>query len=291
MVLRFAARMTTETAMQNILAKTQRLLELLGHDEGPFGAHYTDVKPDGFGPKPGELYTRERESAGEIDWGRAFGNFSCIIGNIWLARKKKKAAWISHEECGCMGGGFYAGLYRPYLETNVLYVSTGIPGTPVEGEHYLPGAESMRIFMEDTLPPPATAKYCAMKPLEQFTDEEPPLVVSFFARPEALNGLVSLTFYATGDHLAVVTPFSAGCGSILAWPLVYQQRGEKRAVLGGFDLSARKFLKHDELIFSVPLALYRTMLDVMEDSALTRETWQGVRKKVMKSRRAWGEAE
>lgn len=277
--------------MQTVIERTQRLLELLGHDEEPFGVHYTDVKPEGgYGPKPGEIFTRDREAAGQIDWQKAFGNeFSCLVGNVWLARKKKTAAWISHEECGCMGGGFYSGMYQPYLETNIFYVTTGIPGTPMEGEHYLPDHESMRAFMDDSMPPKAPAKYCVLKPLHQFGGGEAPLVVAFFARPEALNGLFSLACYATGNHNAVASPFGAGCGGLIAWPLAYQARGEERAVLGGFDLSARKFLKTDEMTFAAPLPMYRKMLDAMEHSALTRHTWQGVRKKVAKSMRAWGE--
>lgn len=276
--------------MNSLVRDTQRLLELLGHDETPFGVHYSDQKPGGgFGPKPGEIFSREREAAGQIDYQKAFAQFSCIVGNIWLARKKAKAAWISHEECGCMGGGFYAGVYRPHVELIVNYVTTGIPGTPMEGERYLPTHDSMRAFLKETAPPPPTGKYCVFKPLDQFADGEEPLVVTFFARPEVVSGLYSLTCYAAGDHHAVATPFSAGCGSIVAWPLVFQQRGEERAVLGGFDLSARKYLKNDELIFSIPTPLYAKMLAVLEDSALTRHTWQGVRKKVLRSRKAWGE--
>ena len=274
--------------MLDIMKKTRRLMELLGHDEEPFGIYYDDVKPDGYGPKPGEIFTREREETGQIDWQNAWGTFSCIIGNIWLARKKKKAAWISHEECGCMGGGFYTGLYRPYLETNVAYVSTGMREFGMEGEHYMPTPESMRTLMQDIMPPAAPKKYCVFKPLEQFTDAEPPLVVTFFARPEVINGLYSLTMFATGDYNSVVTPFAAGCGYIISWPLVYQQKGEEKAVLGGFDLSARKFMKTDELTFAVPLSLYRKMLNALEDSALTRGTWEGVRKKVNKSINTWG---
>lgn len=273
--------------MMNVREKTQRLLELLGHDELPFGVHYDDVKPEGFGPKPGELFTRERETVGLIDWRNSQETFSCIMGNIWLARKKKKAAWISHEECGCMGGGFYTGLYRPYLNFNVHYVSTGIPEAGVEGEHYLPSPESMRAFMDDVIPPTATGKYCIFKPIEQFTDAAPPLVIVFFARPEVLSALFSLVMYATGDHNSVATPFAPGCGGIISWPIVYQQRGLEKAVLAGFDLSARKFMKTDELTFAVPLTLYQRMLDVMEKSALTRHTWQSVRKKVIKSANAW----
>jgi hypothetical protein len=275
--------------METILTQTQRLLELLGHDETPFGVHYTDVKPEGFGPKEGGPLSREREQAGQIDWQNAFKNFSCIIGNVWLARKKKKAAWISRTECGCPGGAFYSGVESPYPEFIVPYVSTGLPEAHIEGEHYMSSPEKMRAFLKDTAPPPATGKYCVMKPLDQFTDEEMPLIVAFFARAEVLTGLHSLTCYAAGHHNAVAVPFGAACGSMIAWPLAYQQRGKECAVLGGFDPSARKFMKIDELIFSIPLALYRKMLDVMETSCLTRDAWQVVRKKVRKSRSAWGE--
>ena len=44
--------------MLSIIEKTERLMELLGHDEAPFGVYYNDTKPEGFGPKPGELFTR-----------------------------------------------------------------------------------------------------------------------------------------------------------------------------------------------------------------------------------------
>jgi uncharacterized protein (DUF169 family) len=273
--------------MRSLQTKTQRLLELLGLEESPFGVCYADIKPDGYGPKQNEIFSRERETAGEIDWYKAFGNFTCFIGSLWLARKKKKAAWISREECGCMGGGFYSGIYRPYLEMNVLFVSTGVPGTPIEGEHFMPSPESMRAFMEDVAPPAPLGKYCVIKPLEQFADEEPPLVVVFFARPEVLTGLYVLTSYATGDCNAVTAPFGSACSNIVAWPLVYRQRGKECAVLGGFDPSARKYLKTDELTFSVPLTLYRKMLDVMETSALVRDTWADVRKKVIKSNHTW----
>jgi len=47
--------------------------------------------------------------------------------------------------------------------------------------------------------------------------------------------------------------------------------------------------------FAAPFPMYRKMRDAMDHSALTRHTWhprrtwQGLRKKVAKSRRAWGE--
>ena len=277
--------------MHEVLEKTQQLLELLGASEGPYGVCYSDTKPEGFGPKKGEIISREKEIAGTMDWEKVFSTFSCLVGNIWKARKKRTAGWISHEECGCMGGGYYSGVYRPYVEMNVFYVSTGIPGTPMEGEHYLPSPESMRAFMDDCAPPEPTGKYCVVKPLEHFLDAEKPLVVDFFVRPEELTGLFNLVSYATGSHNSVVSPFGAGCTNLIAWPLVYQKRGIECAVLGGFDISARKFLKPDELTLAIPFSLYCKMLAVMDSSALPRKTWQqSTRKKVLKSQEVWGKS-
>lgn len=275
--------------MKTVIQKTQRLLELLGHDEIPFGFHHANRKPDGFGPKPGQILTREREAAGDIDWEEVFSNFSCLLANLWLARKKGTAAWVSHRECGCSGAGFYAGLLSPYLEMDTLVISTGISGVS-EGEHFLPSVESARTFMEASTPPETSEKYGILKPLDQFITGESPEVVVFFLRPETLTGLNGLVWYTTGDVNSVTAPFGSGCSNIIAWPLIYQKKGEERAVLGGFDVSVRKYLKTDELTLAVPFSLYQRMLDAMESSPLTRHIWQGVRKKALKSARVWGES-
>ena len=69
-------------------------LEALGLDEEPMGMYYTDVEPEeGISPKSSLLPTIEMEARGEVDWAALFGDFSCVIGNIWHARKKKTAAY------------------------------------------------------------------------------------------------------------------------------------------------------------------------------------------------------
>ena len=60
-------------------------------------------------------------------------------------------------------------------------------------------------------------------------------------------------------------------------------------MIGGWDPSARKFYKADELSFAVPLSLFEAMLDRFEDSFLMTETWQTVKKKIERSKKAWGE--
>ncbi|MBF0527314.1 MAG: DUF169 domain-containing protein [Deltaproteobacteria bacterium] len=59
--------------------------------------------------------------------------------------------------------------------------------------------------------------------------------------------------------------------------------------LGGWDPSARPYLKTDELIFSVPYELYAAMLNRWPESFLTAGAWKVVQKKIARSRKIWGE--
>ncbi len=87
--------------------KVNAFLDALGLDEEPMGMFYTEEQPgEGFCPKSGMLPAAGQEERGEVDFGALFGNFSCVIGNIWLARKKKTAAYFDREHFGCLGGAF-----------------------------------------------------------------------------------------------------------------------------------------------------------------------------------------
>ncbi len=97
-----------------------RFLEILGYDEEPMGVFYTDQKPlEGFTPAPLDLPTREKEKNQQIDWQATFGDFSCVIGHIWRARKKKRAAFFDAGHFGCPGGAFFLGCMKPQTETDL----------------------------------------------------------------------------------------------------------------------------------------------------------------------------
>jgi hypothetical protein len=88
----------------------------------------------------------------------------------------------------------------------------------------------------------------------------------------------------------VASPWGAACGNLVIWPLRYLSKGEHKAVIGGWDPSARKFFKTDELSFSVPFDMFLKMLSRFEQSFLKTETWSTVKKKIALSKRKWGEA-
>ncbi|MEZ7196470.1 DUF169 domain-containing protein [Pseudodesulfovibrio karagichevae] len=279
--------------MQTMLDGTAAFLDYLGLNEEPFGVHYADTLPENaYGPRTGVPISRELEDRQELDMQEVMKSFSCVMGNIWLARKKGGAAFVSTEEYGCLGGVYYSGMLKPHLRFIEHYVSTGFEGTPLQGERYMPNPDAMRDFLLEVNPRKAPGKYCIFKPLSRFKDGEEPEFVIFFARPEVLTGLHTQAAFTTGDMDCVASPFGAGCTNMIAWPLYYKERGVDRAVIGGFDPSARKFMKTDELTFTVSLGLYEKMLAALPESMFTHETdWKGVRKKVERSAKAWGEAE
>jgi len=274
---------------QKALNGLPQFLDRLGLDETPMGIFYTNQEPEnGFSPKPNELPTREREINNEIDWQGVFGQFSCVLGNIWRARKKKSSAYFSAEKFGCPGGAFWLGFNKPQAETIINYVSTGIPNW-TEGEMYCESPDELRRIFEYVDPRPAPQKFCVFKPIDQFQADEVPELVSFFVRPESLSGLHQLAAFVTNDPEIVASPWGAACGNLVVWPLHYLARGVNRAVLGGWDPSARKFFKTDELSFTVPMPMFTDMLSRFDESFLKTETWTTVQKKIARSKRVWGE--
>ncbi len=261
----------------------ERFLAALGHHEEPMGIFYTDTEPEaGFSPKPMPLPSVESEAQGTIDWNGLFKDWSCVIGKIWLARKKKTAAYFDRERFGCLGGAFFLGFLKPQLEFIVHYVSTGIPNV-VEGERYLESPEVTRNFYQAIDPVPAPKRFCVVKPLSMFGEGETPLLVVFFGRPEMISGLHQLAMFVTNDVEAVMSPWGAGCSDIVTWPLKYLRQGKMKAVVGGWDPSCRKYLKTDEITFSMPFEMYRRMIERWPDSFLVAEAWKTVLKKIERS--------
>jgi len=267
----------------------EAFMDAIGLAEGPMGMYYTDRQPpQGFSPKGGVLPTAAEEAEGKVDFGSLFSNFSCVLGNIWRARTKGTSAFFDKEHFGCLGGAFYLGFLKPQLEIIAHYVSSGIPGM-MEGEHYLDSPEATRDFFAAIDPRPAPRQFCVFKPVSQFEGEETPEVVIFFARAEVISGLNQLATFVTNDMEVVYSPFGAGCSNIVTWPLKYLSQGKLKAVLGGWDPSDRKFLKTDEITFAVPYEMYLRMVARWPESFLTTNTWATVKKKIARSRKAWGE--
>lgn len=236
--------------------------ETLGLKESPLGIYYTNNKPEGVTPKEGIQ--------------------GCMISLLQNARKKGKAVYFDKSHFGCPGGAYYMGFLetpRPDIE---YFLSCGIPGQ-VEGERYIKTPELAREYFGKMKPRPAPATYCVFKPIEQFLqDVVKPEVVVFFAPPDILSGLFTLTNYTLERTDAVFTPFGSGCGTILTYPLKEAEKDQPRAVLGMFDVSARPIVEKDVITLAMPYSVFLKILENVSGSFLQTESWKKVLQRIQK---------
>jgi len=236
--------------------------ETLGLKESPLGIYYTNDKPEGVTPKEGLS--------------------GCAIGLLQNTRKKGETVYYDRNHFGCPGGGYYMGFLdspRPGLE---YFLSCGIEGK-MEGERYIKTPELAREFIKQSKPRVAPAAYCVFKPIEKFLGLEKPEVVVFFAPPDILAGLFTLTNYAQEMTDAVQAPFCSGCASILTFSLKEAEKENPRPVLGMFDVSARPMVEKDILTLSMPYSLFLRLLENVKGSFLETESWKKVLQRIQKA--------
>lgn len=243
--------------------KYQKFHDRLGLKEHPLAAFYSNEKP-GVGVSPKEQ--------GHV----------CMFALLKRARQKGETVYFDTEHVGCFGGGYYMGFQaipRPNIE---YFLSCGIPGE-MEGERYIKNPETAREYFASVLPRKAPGKYCIFKSLDKLSAPEEPEVVIFFAPPDVLAGLFTLTNYAVERFDAVRIPFSSGCGAILTHPLKEAEKKNPQAVLGLFDVSARPFVEPDILTLAMPTKLFLSLLDNQDESFLITKSWEAVRNRIEKS--------
>lgn len=248
------------------LKKYEQFYEWLGLKEHPLGVFYTDKQPEtGTTPKEG---TRV-----------------CMIGMLKRARHQEETVYFDENHIGCFGGAYYLGFRAQAMPKIEYFLSCGIPGE-MEGERYIKTPELAKQYFAAATPRKAPAKYCVFKSLDKFQPGEEPEVVVFFAPPDILSGLFTLTNYAAERMDAVRIPFSSGCGSILAHPLKEGEKEKPQAILGMFDVSARPFVEPHFLTLAMPTKLFRTLLDNLDESFLITESWRKVKERIRKAHSA-----
>jgi len=107
-----------------------------------------------------------------------------------------------------------------------------------------------------------------------------PDVVIFFACPDVLSGLFTLANFEESEPNGVFTPWSSGCGSIVTYPFLEKDSARPRAVIGLFDVSARRRIPENTLSFSVSMRKFERMVRNMEESFLTTDSWKAVQKRI-----------
>ena len=254
--------------------KIHALLDVLGLDEAPMGLFYTHQAPEsGVSPKrQTSLDQLTPETGHEVNWS------SCMLTKIRHARKNHCPAYFDREHYGCLGGAFSMGFKSYYEPFEPALISTGIPGQ-MEGERYLDSPETGKRFYDGLNPPEAGGDVLVIQPLDLFESGQAPEIVLLFPGRNCMIGLNALTVFLARDPQAVEMPFGMACAALVSWPRKFRQQGEKKAVIGGFDIHFIEHLKKREFSYAVPYDLFLRMLDAWPRTMLGTRAWERLRKK------------
>jgi uncharacterized protein (DUF169 family) len=202
----------------------------------------------------------------------------CVIGAVSKVREGKSFCFDA-ESIGCFGGRRYLGFAAVIMDDFEYFLSCGIPGK-LRGERYKKSPELVRETMKYAPAFKAPARFVVFKRWDKLEELDNPEVVIFFAQPDVLSGLFTLSNFDEAEPNGVFAPFGSGCSSIVQYPYIEKQSSHPRAVIGMFDPSARPFVPGNALTFSVPMNKFYRMIENMEESFLITDTWKRVQKRI-----------
>lgn len=200
----------------------------------------------------------------------------CILAQLIRARKGESLC-IRESSVGCRGGKRYLGFSDHMFAGFECFISHDPTGN---GERYKQTPQLVADTLR-TLPVlPLKGKNLIFKRWDKLDIEDEPEVVIFFATPDIVSGLFTWTYFDTARADAVISPFGAGCASIIYQPFLEQTNHTDRAVLGLFDPSARKCIKENILSFAIPFSRFEKMIGEMDESFLITGTWSVIKKRI-----------
>ncbi|MBW1802768.1 MAG: DUF169 domain-containing protein, partial [Deltaproteobacteria bacterium] len=222
---------------------------------------------------PIAFYYTDRNNRGEMV--PEPSGHQCLIGVLNKVRNGRSLCFGA-DSLGCGGAKRYLGYAAEIMPGFEYFLSCGIEGR-VEGERYKKSPEIVKEIMKKVPFYEAPSKYIVFKRWDQLSQEDEPDVVVFFAQPDVLSGLFTLTGFEEVESDGVITPFAAGCGSIVMYPYQEKQKERQRGVIGMFDVSARPYVDRNELTLAVPMEKFASMIHDMDDSFLITPSWDKVR--------------
>jgi len=173
------------------------------------------------------FYYTDEEGRGEIV--PAPSGEMCVIGVLGKVRNGKSLCF-EEISIGCGGGKRYLGYTNEMREGFEYFLSYGIEGT-MEGERYKKSPEIVKQIMGNMPFFKAPARFIVFKRWDKLTKEDKPEVVIFFAKPDVLSGLFTLSGFEEVNSEQVIAPFAAGCGSIVLHPYMEKKRSSQRCVI------------------------------------------------------------
>ncbi|MGD0583569.1 MAG: DUF169 domain-containing protein [Bacteroidales bacterium] len=204
---------------------------------------------------------------------------SCLICELSKVRNGK-SLWFNKGSLGCPGSIRYLGYTEKMRPGFEYFLSCG--NASMQGERYIRTPEMVKELMKNQKMLPVSGRNIVFKRWDNIAESDEPLAVIFFATPDVLSGLFTLANFDQTEPNGTYTPFGAGCSSVVHYPFLESMAQRPRAVIGMFDPSARPCVLENVLTFSVPMKKLEKMISYMEESFLITDTWQTVKKRILK---------
>jgi uncharacterized protein (DUF169 family) len=247
----------------------QDFKQALKMDYSPVGFYFADKKP-------------------EAAIGFKKSGHGCIMPLIFASARGKTVAFDKNST-GWACSAFYLG-YTNWIFPGIEHFLSQGPWGGRTCERFVKTPELARSYVESLKPSQKTTGVAIFKPLEKFSNSEKPELVIFFANPDQLSALVYLLYFdAPEAEDRVVTRFASACGSVVTLPLQYARRGEKKAVWGGHDISARARLPKELMSFTLPFDLLVDMWKNINESFLRTGQWAKIAQRFQKNSYTQGE--
>lgn len=202
----------------------------------------------------------------------------CLINNLTTVREGT-SVYFEVSSIGCMGGRRYLGFSQKLRSNFDYFLSCGITGE-LDGERYKKSPEIINELLRIQPPFKAPGKYIVFKRWDKLNESDEPIVIIFFAKPDVISGLFTLSGFDEARADSVIAPFSSGCGSIVYQPYREVHQDNPRAVLGMFDISARPFVPSNYLSFSIPMKKFIEMVNNMNESFLITDSWEQIKQRI-----------
>jgi uncharacterized protein (DUF169 family) len=230
--------------------------EVLGMKYFPVGLYFSDKEPEntiGF-KEPGN---------------------GCIMPLIFSSAKGKTAAF-NENSMGFDCSAFFLG-YKDWIFPGIeYYLSCGSPSDG-ECERFVKTPQMAKEYLESFKPDKKEKRFAIFKPLEILGDSEKPEVVIFFVNPDQISALVYLlNFDSPMGNDRVTAGFASACGAVATLPLRYARNGEKKAVWGLHDISARARLPKDLMTLAIPFDFLSEVWPEINESFLKTEQWKKI---------------
>lgn len=155
-----------------------------------------------------------------------------------------------------------------------------VPSFVSETERYKASGEMVVEYVRDLGISLAEKPYLNFMPLTLLKTWDGIEGILFFATPDMLSGLAAWAFYDNNSNDAVVTRFASGCAGIVTFAIKENREKGRSCFIAGFDPSARPLIPQNELTFTIPMSRFMEMTGTMRESALFRNTFSVVRKRI-----------